>query len=121
MSLDDEQAGRWYHQPPFAPSAPDPSVTSSVLFEIPGVSCRHVLFSFKMHQIRRHRRLMSLWEIVEMVGGAVSLTTVLNDSVRSGSIKLIRNMVRLILEEMKVVQGINDSLQILLPKHPARF
>ena len=119
LFFDDNRVGRWYHRPPFAPSAPNLSVTGSVLPEIPGASCRDVLF--RIYQIRRHRQLRSLREIVEMVGDAVSLTTVLKESVRIERIKLIRNMVRLISEEMKGMQGINDSLKVSSTRHPARL
>ncbi len=82
------------------------NLPSQATFEIPGLSPRDVLF--KTHQIRHaavHRRPTSICETEEMIGNAISLTTILKDPLRTKRIELIRKEVGVILEELKRIQN----------------
>lgn len=80
------------------------NLPSQATSEIPGVSFRDVLF--RTYQIRHaavHRRPTSVCEIEEMIGNAISLTTILKDALRTRRMELIRKEVGVILEELKRV------------------
>lgn len=67
------------------------NLPSQATSEIPGVSFRDVLF--RTYQIRHaavHRRPTSVCEIEEMIGNAISLTTILKDALRTRRMELIR-------------------------------